>query len=222
MHAEATNERHAQIVEARPLPCVQGHPWFAATYDILTSGIEQRVFGPLRAQVVGAASGQVLEIGAGTGANFQYYGSAVATVVATEPDPFMIAHARRCVRQLDRALVFVRCPGEALPFADASFDTAVATLVLCTVTDPAGALAEVRRVLKPEGAFHFLEHIRACGVAEYVQDLIMPIQSRLAAGCHPNRRTGEAIKAAGFTIVRLEQHRLPLMPLILGVAQLRS
>src|SRR5207247_1635757 len=97
-----------------------------------------------------------------------------------------------------------------------------ATLVFCSVHDPMQALTEVRRVLKPTGTFHFIEHVRADGLSGRVQDILTPIQRRLGAGCHLNRRTAEYIEAAGLAIVELEQRGLPLIPLIIGVARLRS
>jgi len=208
-------------IDTRTSPARQGHPWFAATYDFLNQLGERRMLGPFRQRLVGAARGQVLELGAGTGANFPYYPPS-ATIMATEPDPFMLARARKRAAELGRAIALCQCPAEALPFADASFDTVVATLVFCSVQDPMRALTEVRRVLKPDGLFRFIEHVRADGFTRRVQDVLTPIQRRLGAGCHLNRRTADSIEAAGLAIVELEQRRLPLIPLIISVARPRS
>ena len=205
-------------IETRTLPTRQGHPWFAATYDFLNQLGERRMLGALRQRLVGAATGQVLELGAGTGANFPYYPQG-ATIIATEPDPFMLARARKRAAELGRMIALCQCPAEALPFADASFDTVVATLVFCSVQDPLRALTEVRRVLKPTGTFRFIEHVRADGFTGRVQDMLTPIQCRLGAGCHLNRRTASSIEAAGLAIVELERRGLPLIPLIIGVAR---
>lgn len=213
-----TNDRG---IETRTSPTRQGHPWFAATYDFLNQFGERRMLGPLRQRLVGAATGQVLELGAGTGANFAYYPPS-ATIMATEPDPFMLARAHKRAAELDSALALCQCPAEALPFADASFDMVVATLVFCSVQDPLRGLTEVRRVLKPTGTFRFIEHVRSDGLSGRVQDMLTPIQQRLGAGCHLNRRTASSIEAAGLAIVELEQRRLPLTPLIIGVARPRS
>ena len=194
---------------------------FAATYDFLNRLGERRILGPLRQRLVGAATGQVLELGAGTGANFPYYPEG-ATIIATEPDPFMLARALKRAADLGRAIALCQCPAEALPFADASFDTVVATLVFCSVRDPMRALTEVRRVLKSTGTFRFIEHVRADGFTGHVQDMLTPIQQRLGAGCHLNRRTASSIEAAGLAIVELERRRLPLTPLIIGAARPRS
>lgn len=207
-------------MEARlePPPRTRGHRWYAAAYDIVNWWAEARLFARYRPWIAGEASGRVLEIGAGTGANFPYY-RAAALLVATEPDPFMLRRARARARRLGRMVRFCQCPAEALPFADASFDAVVSTLVLCTVADPARALAEVRRVLKPSGTFRFIEHVRADGFIGAVQDFVTPVWRWVGAGCHPNRRTATSIRAAGFEIITCEEHPLPLTPLIIGLAQ---
>jgi len=120
----------------------------------------------------------LLELGAGTGANFLYYPAGV-TIIATEPDPFNLARARKRVAELGRAIALCQCPAEALPFADVSFDMVVATLVFCSVHDPMGALTEVRRVLKPTGTFRFIEHVRADGFTGRVQDMLTQFSNAL-------------------------------------------
>jgi ubiquinone/menaquinone biosynthesis C-methylase UbiE len=196
---------------------VKGHRWYAATYDFVNQWGEARMLRPLRQRIVTGASGQVLEIGAGTGACFPYY-RAAERVIATEPDPFMLPRARKRARELRLEVELVQSAAEALPFADASFDTAVCALVLCTVVDPARALAEIKRVLKPAGTLRFIEHVRFDGPRGQIQDAIVPVWSCVGAGCHPNRRTAEAIAAAGFAIVELERQDTPLVPIISGVA----
>jgi ubiquinone/menaquinone biosynthesis C-methylase UbiE len=101
---------------------MQGHPWVAATYDFLNQWGERRMLGPLRQRLVGAARGRVLELGAGTGANFPYY-AASARIMATEPNPFMLARARKRAAELGRPIALYQCPAEGLPFADVSFDS---------------------------------------------------------------------------------------------------
>ncbi|MBI3970246.1 MAG: class I SAM-dependent methyltransferase, partial [Chloroflexi bacterium] len=148
---------------------MKGHRWFAATYDLVNRWGERRLLGPLRRRLLGNATGTVLELGAGTGVSFPYYPRA-ATIVATEPDPFMLRRARRRAAQLDLPVRFVRCTAETLPFAGATFDTVAVALVLCTVEDLPQSLAEARRVLKPDGTLRFIEHVRADGFAGEVQD----------------------------------------------------
>lgn len=202
-----------------------GHRWFAAIYGLM-GPICDRGLRPLRASVVGAARGRVLEIGAGTGLNFPYYTEA-ESVVATEPDPFMLRRARKQARgqarKLGLTIEFRQCTAEALPLPDASFDTVVSTLTLCTVGEPARALAEVRRVLKPGGVFRFIEHVRGRGAFQRrVQDVLTPVWCRLGAGCHLNRETAAGIEAAGFDITELQRRETPLLPLIIGAARPRG
>ncbi|HEY8746225.1 MAG TPA: class I SAM-dependent methyltransferase [Chloroflexota bacterium] len=198
----------------------KGHPWFAALYDPINRLGERKVMQSLRERTAGAPSGRVLEIGAGTGANFPYYQS-VEHLVASDPDPFMLRRAQKRAREMRLDIELAQCAAEALPFADASFDTVVATLVFCSVTDQAQALAEVRRVLKPDGTYRFIEHIRADDrrVAR-LQDLLNPVWQRCGAGCHLNRRTIGSIAAAGFRIVDVQRPRspMPLLPFITGFA----
>ena len=200
----------------------QGHRWFAAMYDRLTSPGERRVFNKVRPRIMGEVDGRVLEIGAGTGASFEYY-PADAEVVGTEPDPYMLARAEKRLGELGLTNIELRQgPAEELPFENASFDHVVSSLVLCTVRDLPRTLAEARRVLKPEGTFRFMEHVRNDESRFWgtVQDLITPAWRWFAAGCNPNRHTQQAIEDAGFRIEWLEQSRIaPGTPAIYGVAR---
>jgi SAM-dependent methyltransferase len=134
---------------------------FAALYDPMMAATEKAGPADQRRELLEQARGRVLEIGGGTGANLPYYGASVDEVVFIEPEESM---ARRLERKLTnsnlRARV-VRAPAEALPFEDASFDVVVSTLVLCTVSDQPRALAEIHRVLKPDGRLLFVEHVRS-------------------------------------------------------------
>ena len=194
----------------------KGHRWFAAVYDHLVTEGELE---PRRAVLLAGLRGDVLEIGAGTGANFAHY-PPEAHVTALEPDPFMAARARRKLAAAALASIEVREePAESLPFADASFDAVVSTLVLCTVDDVTRSLAEIRRVLRPGGEFRFLEHVRAEGIFGRVQDVIQPVYGWCVAGCHSNRRTEDALRAAGFEVAPVERFRLPPFPAVSGVAR---
>ncbi len=200
--------------------CEKGLRWSAAMYDTLTRSTERRVMGKLRAQILGPIEGKVLEIGAGTGANLPHYTHA-AEVVATEPDPFMLKRAQKRLEGVDHPKIELRqASAEELPFPDDTFDHAVSTLVLCTVPNPEQALAEIRRVLKPGGRFHFVEHVRAEGAIGRVQDVIRPVWKFFAGGCVLNRRTERLISDAGFAIESLEMRRMPPgIPMIVGVAR---
>lgn len=200
----------------------RGHRWFAAMYDRITGPGERRLLGKVRARILGDLQGRVLEIGVGTGASFEYYPSE-AQITGIEPDQYMLERARRRLAGLGVANIELRqSPAELLPFEDASFDHVVSTLVLCTVRDQPRALAEARRVLKPDGTLRFLEHVRndESGFWGTAQDVITPAWRWFAAGCHPNRRTQRGMETAGFRVEWIEQvHVAPGMPAIYGVAR---
>lgn len=182
-------------------------------YDRMVSAAEKGFLGPVREELAGSAEGCVLEIGCGTGANFSHYTEKATEVVATEPDPYMLQRAEKRAAQMDRPIAVHQAPAEELPFPDASFDTVVSTLVLCSVDDPAKALSEVRRVLKPGGELRFYEHVRyESAFGGFWQDLVAPVWGWLGGGCHPNRDTAASIREAGFTIEKLERSK-PLPPI---------
>ncbi|MDA8358183.1 MAG: class I SAM-dependent methyltransferase [Actinomycetota bacterium] len=192
----------------------KGHRVFAAVYDRLNAGAERTWLGKRRADLVARATGQVLEIGAGTGANLAHYRD-VERVVAAEPDPAMRARLRS---RLDRAAVPVKvsdAPAEHLGLRDASIDTVVCTLVLCSVADPDATLAELRRVLRPGGQLLVLEHVRGEGRRARWQDRVTPLWRRVGAGCHPNRDTVAAIERAGFHLEHQERFDPPRVPAII-------
>jgi ubiquinone/menaquinone biosynthesis C-methylase UbiE len=190
----------------------QGHPIFAAVYDQLTRSAERKFLGAHRAWLCARATGRVLDLGAGTGANLPYV-RADAEVIAAEPDLYMLERARRRAEALGRAVTFLPDAAESLSLGAASVDTVLATLVLCTVDDPARALGEIRRVLRPGGRLLFLEHVRLDHpVWGRVQDVVTPLWRRLCGGCHPNRDTVGAIRRAGFTIGDLERYAFGPIP----------
>jgi SAM-dependent methyltransferase len=177
-----------------------------------------------RRRLVEQAAGEVLEIGAGTGRNLLLYRTATR-VVALEPGLGMRARAERAARAARVAVEVVDGTAEHLPFPEGAFDTVVASLVLCTVPDPARALAEARRVLRPGGRLRFYEHVRADDprLARW-QDRLERPWGWVAGGCHPNRDVVAAITAAGFRVLELDRFDFQIMPLlvrphVLGVAQ---
>jgi SAM-dependent methyltransferase len=123
----------------------KGHKWFAAYWDRMTR-MESRGLQELRDRTVSGLAGRVLEIGAGNGANFHRYPATVTQLVATEPDPYMLERARKRAAEINRPIELHQAPAEDLPLEDASFDAAVSILVLCSASDLAQALAEVKRV----------------------------------------------------------------------------
>ncbi|MCH7699022.1 MAG: class I SAM-dependent methyltransferase [Chloroflexi bacterium] len=200
----------------------QGHRWFAAMWDRISASQERTTGTKVRPKIMGEAHGDVLEIGAGTGASFSYFPED-AQVIAIEPDPHMIERAHKRLAKLGAVNIQLRqAAAESLPFDDDSFDHVVASLVFCSVDDQAKAFAEVRRVLRPDGTFRFWEHIRNDDSRFWgtLQDAITPIWRWCGAGCHPNRRTQQAIEEAGFTVEWIEKFRAaPGTPEIYGVAR---
>lgn len=199
----------------------RGHPIFAALYDLLQRRAEKKLFGSHRAYLAGGATGRVLDVGSGTGINFRYY-PPDAEIVGVEPDPYMLRRAQARAGRLGRRVRLLAECAEQLPFPDASFDAAVATLVFCTIENPDRALAELRRILRPGGQLRFLEHVRAetAGWSRF-QDFITPLWKRIGAGCRPNRDTLRAIERAGFRIEELGRHAFgpyPVRPIVSGVA----
>lgn len=191
---------------------MEGHRWFAAIYDRMMASAERGFMKDVRKEIAGGASGRVLEVGAGTGANFAYYPEGL-DVVATEPDPYMMRKAEAKAAESKARIDLHQAPAAELPFEDASFDTVVGTLVMCSVDDQARALAEVRRVLKPAGEYRFYEHIRYENpIGALSQALIAPIWGWCGAGCHPDRKTVDAIRKAGFEVTRVEFTK-PVPPL---------
>ena len=182
------------------------HPRFARMYEQISAESERRGTAEHRDRVLAGLTGRVIEIGAGNGLNFGHYPDTVAEVVAVEPDDTLRAMAEAAA---DRASVRVRVVvghATALPAGDASFDAAVASLVLCSVSNVDSALAEIRRVLKPSGELRFFEHVRSDHLAlGLLQDAITPLWSRVGGGCHPNRSTAVAIEAAGFGIEQIDR-----------------
>ena len=183
------------------------HRFFAKYYErISRSKSEQDFINPLRREVVDQASGVVLEIGAGNGLNFALYDPArVERVEAIEPDSAMLGYARERVAKARVPVNLTQVPVENLPFADETFDSAVVTLVFCSVGDPLRGLKEVWRVLKPGSPLLMVEHVRARGAfAVTLQNIITPINRLIAGNCHWNRDTEKTVREAGFQI---EQRR---------------
>jgi SAM-dependent methyltransferase len=154
-----------------------------------------------RSALLGNARGRVVEIGAGTGLNVAHYPDGIAELVFTEPVAAMRRRLARRLQQHGRVARIVDAPAERLPLADASVDTVVSTLVLCTVNDPEGALREIARVLRPDGQLLFIEHVRAGSrFLAACQDKLDEPWRRFAGGCRCNRATTELMGACGFTV----------------------
>jgi ubiquinone/menaquinone biosynthesis C-methylase UbiE len=174
---------------------------FALAYDPFLWLSEIAGMRRMRSALLGGARGRVVEIGAGTGLNIARYPDGIAELVLAEPDPAMRHRlARRLHRNAQDARI-VDAPAERLPLADASVDTVVSTLVLCTVDDPDRVLREIARVLRPDGQLLFIEHVRAKSrFLAACQDSLLQPWRRFAAGCRCNRRTVELMRANGFGV----------------------
>ncbi len=172
--------------------------------------------------LLGGLTGEVLEIGPGSGANLAYL-SRAARWTGVEPNIFSHAYLQAEAARRGIDALIVDGVAESLPVADASVDAVVSSLVLCSVGNPAAALAEIRRVLKPGGRFVFIEHVAARKGTwlRRIQRIMRGPQAVLGDGCAPDRDTLEAIEAAGFTwVVACEDHMpVPLVgPHVLGFA----
>ena len=189
--------------ETKEQATTTNHSFFAAMYERLSRrGPEHRFMEPLRKEVIGQIHGVVLEVGAGTGLNFPIYSpERVERVEAVEPDSAMLRYARERVKSARVPVTLTQAPTESLPFDDETFDSAVATLVFCSVTDPMKGFSEVRRVLKPGGILLLIEHVRAQGAfAQQIQNMITPLTKRVAGNCHWNRDTERNVINTDFVI----------------------
>lgn len=201
------------------------HRIFAALYDRMLAPLERDVLGARRRHLLSGLTGTVLDVGAGTGVNLPEFRSA-DRVVAAEPDGAMRRHLEAKVAAAAVKVEVSDAAAESLPFPDESFDAVVFTLVLCTTPDVPAALAEARRVLRPDGMLVVLEHVRGHGTLARAQDVITPVWRWFAAGCHPNRDTRAAIERAGFDFAEIDEFTeipgwLPMSPMLAGVATVR-
>jgi ubiquinone/menaquinone biosynthesis C-methylase UbiE len=185
-----------------------------AIYDRAMQGMEDAGLGTWRRDLLAPLEGTVLEIGAGTGSNLPFFPPAVTSLVLAEPDRHMRARLLAATGVSDRPVEVISAPAERLPFPDGSFDAVVSALVLCSVGDQALVLEEIRRVLRPDGRFVFIEHVAAKGSPRQLrqQRWIEPVWKRLAGNCHLTRSTEEAIERAGFAFETLERQGLPKAP----------
>ena len=172
---------------------VEQIPWL---YDALCAVLERTGLDGWRRWLAAGTRGRTLDVGCGTGRGLSLYGAGVR-VVGIDPAWDSLARARRRAPRVP----LVQAGAEALPFRSGVFDTVVSSLVFCSVPDQARGLAEVKRVLRPEGRLRMLEHVRSTRAWKAAfQDRVQPLWTRFSGGCRPNRETERAVESAGFAI----------------------
>ncbi|MDE3221135.1 MAG: class I SAM-dependent methyltransferase [Nitrospirota bacterium] len=187
---------------------------FPRLMDWVMSGDE---FQQLRKLLLQGARGEVLEIGLGTGLNLPHYPGGVSWLYAVDPAPLLPDRVTRRSRAVAFPVQIKQVSAETLPFDDRTFDCVVSTWTLCTIPDPVKALREVRRVLKPDGVFLFLEHGRSEDdkVAAW-QDRLNPVQNIIGCGCNLNRKIDQIIAQAGLKIMTLDRFQMQSVPRLGG------
>ncbi len=203
------------------------HPVFARVYPRIAAFADAHGSIEHRQEMLAGVRGRVVEIGAGTGSNFRHYQPEVTQVMAVEPEPRLRALAEKAATEAPVPVEVVAGLAEELPLEDDGFDVAVCSLVLCTIADVPGALAEARRVLKPGGELRFYEHVRSERPGfRRVQQVLAPLWRLPGGGCHLTRDTERAIQEAGFTVKDIRRFYFlingranPASPSIIGTAR---
>jgi len=203
------------------------HPIFARAYARASVAAERRGQAEHRRRLLAGLSGRVIEVGSGNGLNFAHYPATVDELMAVEPEPYLRARASQSAAETSVAIRVLDGLADRLPAHDESFDAGVASLVLCSVSNPDAALAEFFRVIRPGGELRFYEHVvsRHRPLALLEGAFSKAVYSHVAGGCHLNRDTTAAIESTGFRIEHTE--RFPYTPFpfpprvthLLGVAR---
>lgn len=200
------------------------HRAFAQVYRVVAAAGERSGYGRLRSSVLAPATGRLLVLGLGPGHDLAHLPAAVTGVVAVEPDPAMRALALRRVAACPVPVTLLSADAHALPLADGSIDAVLCACVLCSVSSPPQALAEIRRVLAPEGVLLLLEHVAAPPAhwLARLQRLVEPVWGAAAGGCSVRRDTRSSVAAAGFEVSGVRAAMLwtlpPVAPHVTGTA----
>lgn len=199
--------------------------YYARRYDSMARSGERAGLAARRHELLASAGGATVEVGAATGLNIRHFSRLVSQLVLVEPDRHMLRQLSRRVGRIWPAAVVVRAVAEQLPFADATFDTAVVVFLLCSVADQQAALREIARVLVPGGRMLFMEHVRSADPE------VVAIQDKIpfpysAIGCRPNRDTLAQIRSSAFVVETVSEDEVPgapeiERPMIIGVARRR-
>jgi ubiquinone/menaquinone biosynthesis C-methylase UbiE len=204
------------------------HPIFTRTYAVIAALGERAGLGRLRESVLADARGRLLIVGLGPGHDLDHLPGAVTSVVALEPSDSMRVAAQTRVRSAtDRGIAIdvIDAPAERIPLPDDSVDSVLVAYVLCSVDNPRAALAELRRVLRPGGTVHVLEHVRARpgSVIRALQRCVAPVWPLLAGGCQVDRQTGALLEEEGFDVSDITETRIlglpPVAPTLVGIAR---
>lgn len=190
---------------------------FTAWYGAAMRRSDELGLREIRREALAGANGRTLDIGTGTGSNLRLFPKGVDELVLAEPDRHMNRVLRgKLMEVTEPRPELVQAPAESLPFPDSSFDCVTCTMVLCTVPEPADALIEVARVLKPGGKFLFLEHVRSedPGFARRQDRLEKPWRF-IADGCHCNRDSLATIEASPLTVESFKRGHMPLAPMFM-------
>jgi ubiquinone/menaquinone biosynthesis C-methylase UbiE len=183
---------------------------FPRLMDAALSGKELQ---EIRKTVLSQVEGEIFEIGFGTGLNLPHYPARVKRITTVDPNPGARRIAQRRIDQSGIEVVHLTLGGEKLPLDDERFDSIVCTFTLCSIQEVHKALGEMRRILKPEGRFHFVEH----GLADdpgvqWWQQKLTPLQRRIGDGCHLNRDAAKLLRQNGFQVEQLENFYLKGVP----------
>lgn len=203
----------------------RGQRFFARWYPTLMARVERDGQSEMRQTQLRQARGKTLEIGAGNGFSVRYYTEAVDELVLLEPNPdFRGALSAEASQAGAVNITVIDGDAHALDFPDRNFDTVTASLVFCSLTDPAHTLDEVHRVLKPGGRFLFHEHVRGHGCRAVIQNSLTPVHRGLADGCHPNRDFESLLFGSPLELDELTRTQMPtwlptIKPLVLGAAR---